>query len=106
MNKIDVFPLGYVKNTISETGKAGNQEVESEIMLSESVPGDVYDGIEVFSHIEIDFYYRLKPGTGSLLKKQVANSNFLKDTQNTGAVLFGNAIVKFIRRTGRTITVK
>jgi tRNA (Thr-GGU) A37 N-methylase len=105
MNKIDVFPLGQVTNTITETGKEGNLGIASEIIISEKVSPEAFEGIEIFSHLEVDFYFRLKSNQNGFQKHEIQNSNNFSNTRNSNAVLFGHAIVRLVKREGRKLVV-
>jgi tRNA-Thr(GGU) m(6)t(6)A37 methyltransferase TsaA len=54
---IVLSPVAIVRNTRNELADDFWGSVTSEIVLSEDIPAEAFDGIEEFSHLEIIFYF-------------------------------------------------
>ena len=54
--KIELRPIGYVKNERAELLDDNWGEIVSEIELRKEIPEEVLEGIEEFSHLDIIFY--------------------------------------------------
>ena len=106
MNKLEVVPIGIVRNTITQTGMPGSKEMESTIVLSDTIPAGAYNEIEVFSHLEIVYFFELH---GSPFDQQQKPEKEKKSspaqTKKYGSSLFGNSIVKLVKKEGNTIVV-
>jgi len=100
----EIVPVGYVKNSIFETGLPGNEELESEIILSERIPGDAYEGIGVFSHIELLYY--LDTNNKAPAAGYSGSKPGIKGTRIHEPKLFGNAIVRLLKSEDRILLVK
>jgi len=66
--KIDLTPVGIVKNDINESGKRDWEDVVSEIVINEEYE-QALDQIEGFSHITVIFWFnQTSPSKRSILK--------------------------------------
>jgi tRNA-Thr(GGU) m(6)t(6)A37 methyltransferase TsaA len=111
--KIDLTPIGYVKNSRKDISDDFWGEVISEIELSSDLTEDALSGIEEFSHAEIIFYFDkadpekvhkgLRHPRGNTAWPKVGIFvQRAKDRPN----LLGHTIVKITGRKGRVFTVK
>jgi tRNA (Thr-GGU) A37 N-methylase len=106
MQKIEIVPIGYVKNSISETGNPASRELASEIILSDSLPANAFDNIEFFSHVEIIFYFDLHgKAADETISEKKAEENKLQPAKNYGSKLFGTSIVRLIKVSEKIISV-
>lgn len=54
---IILHPVAFVKNTRTDLSDDFWGSVVSEIELADNIPGDAFDGIDEFSHLEIIFHF-------------------------------------------------
>ncbi len=99
---MDVKPIGIISNGISPEGHPGYREMESVIILAETLPDKAFEDLYVFTHLEVIFYRH--PDGESMLKKAKSR----EDLEGTGIRngLFGSCIVKFLNKEGKKIQVK
>jgi len=57
MTEITLKPIGYIHNARLGLGDDNWGNIVSEIRLDESLPEESLDGLEIFSHAEIIFYF-------------------------------------------------
>ena len=56
--EITLKPIAIVKNNRAKIIDDNWGTIESQIILDDSIPEHVFDGLEDFSHLEIIFYFR------------------------------------------------
>lgn len=106
MNKIEVVPVGYIKNSIEETGRLENRNTESIIILSDSLPLGAFSDLAFFSHLEIIFYHDLHGKPEDLKGNLIPAKNHGQAKKNYGPGLFGTSIVKLEKIDGVHLNVK
>lgn len=111
--KIELYPIGFVKNSREEIEDDNWSEIISEIILDENIIPESLIGVEGFSHLEIIFYmdkvedekataqFR-HPRNNSELPKLGTFSQRNKNRPNK----LGLTTVELIERDGRKIRVK
>ena len=99
---MEVKPIGIVSNGISPEGHSGYREMESVIILSETLPDAAFDDLHVFTHLEVVFYHHLA-GEGLIKKDKSQAGSEGNGLRNS---LFGTCIVKFLNKEGKKILVK
>ncbi|GAB0155182.1 SAM-dependent methyltransferase [Chryseobacterium sp. Alg-005] len=57
--KIELSPIGFVRNSRSKPIDDDWNEIISEIELAEDIPDEALSGLSDFSHLEIIFYFNL-----------------------------------------------
>lgn len=111
--KVELTPIGYVKNSRNEVSDDFWGEIISDIELTDNFSGDALKGITEFSHAEIIFYFDKadndKVNTGS--RHPRGNKDWpevgvfaqrVKDRPNH----LGHTIVKILSTEGNKLTVK
>jgi len=111
--KIELTPIGFVKNQRAEIIDDNWGDVISEIELSETIVEEAFEGIDDFSHLEIIFYmdkvkdekavaqYR-HPRNNKELPKLGTYAQRNKNRPNK----LGLTTVKLVGRKGKSIFVK
>ncbi len=111
--KIELTPIGFVKNQRREIKDDNWGEVISEIQLTEEIIDEAFEGIEGFSHLEIIFYMSKVP-------KEKAKSQYRHPRNNTSFPKLGTyaqrnknrpnrlglTTVQLIERNAKSIFVK
>ena len=112
MMPITFAPIATVKNSRRETTDDHWGNIISEITLLPHIPGEAFDHIEDFSHLEVIYYFD-KTGSSKIIFSghPRGNKNFplvgifaqrKKDRPNQ----LGLCTVELLEHNGRTITVK
>jgi len=111
--KIQLTPIGYVKNERKEVIDDHWEAIISEIILADNIIEKALDGIEAFSHLEVIFYMdkvsdekakaqHRHPRNDSNLPKLGTFAQRNKNRPNK----IGLTTVELLERKGRTLKVK
>jgi tRNA (adenine37-N6)-methyltransferase len=109
---IQLTPIGMVKNTRNTVGDDFWGGIVSEIELAPEIPEEAFDGIGLFSHLEIIYYFdRIGEGKVVYARRPRGNPDYPlmgifaqrnKDRPNS----IGLTTVELVERHGRVIRVK
>ena len=110
---IELKPIAIVKNSRDEMIDDNWGSIESQILLDDSMPEHVFDGLEDFSHLEIIFYFH-KVDESKIsfdLRHPRGNKNWPKlglysQRHKNRPNRLGLTIVKLIKREGGVLTVR
>lgn len=107
-----VRPIAWVKNSRVEPIDDHWQDIFSEIELDESVPSESFDNIELFSHLEIVFYFD-KVNDNDIIFSGNPRGNpeyplmgIFCQRKKERPNKIGLCTVELLRHSGRTITVR
>ncbi|MDF1697812.1 MAG: SAM-dependent methyltransferase [Saprospiraceae bacterium] len=111
--KIEITPIGYVKNSRAKIEDDNWSEVLSEIVLNETIIPESLNGIEEFSHLEIIFYMDQVLDEKAIPQYRHPRNNlqlpklgtFAQRNKNRPNKL-GLTTVELIERNGRILRVK
>ena len=111
--KIEVVPIGFVKNSRKEITDDFWGNVISEIQLTNEFSGDALKGLAEFSHAEIIFYF--DKADSSKVNKSVRHPRDNKEWPEVGIFAMrakdrpnhlGHTIVKIVSTSGNILVVQ
>jgi len=111
--KIELTPIGYVKNERKEVIDDQWGQITSEIVLEENIIEEALEGIEAFSHLEVIFY--MDKVSDEKAKAQHRHPRNNTDLPKLGTFAqrnksrpnkIGLTTVELLERNGRTLKIK
>jgi len=111
--KIEMTPIGYVKNKKKEVTDDRWGTIISEIILAENIIEEALDGIEAFSHLDVIFY--MDKVSDEKAKAQHRHPRNNPDLPKLGTYAqrnksrpnkIGLTTVELLEKTGRTLKIK
>lgn len=109
---IELQPIGIVRNSRSVPEDDHWNQIESEIVIHESLPEECLSGIESFSHIEVIYYFHLVEDAKIETSARHPRNNtawpkvgILAQRGKNRPNRLGATIAKLLRREGRWLFV-
>jgi tRNA-Thr(GGU) m(6)t(6)A37 methyltransferase TsaA len=110
--KIQLTPIAVVKNTRTAPGDDFWGGVVSEIVLAPEMPEEAFEGIELFSHLEIIYYFNLLGASDVVYARRPRGNpdyplmGILAQRNKDRPNAIGLTTVELIEHSGRMIRVR